>query len=516
MFSSIALALVLGGAAADPAPPPGEGARVLTSSPPYCVGDYADDFAALSQRAREFDQAQPPYTYCIRATAVYECPSYAADGSLRRARKKVVAHGTGFGLRQQAGETLIVTNEHVADWPAVTDAEHTVDEVPTGCKRVSDSLRIVEDESDAYEPDDVPLSRVVVDPQLDIAVLRAKGNLAVMPWRLGRSAALHERNVVEIPGFPLGVLRANNAGKVVSAYDHDDQRDWDHDDFVVDALLSPGNSGSPVFAISCRTGEFELVGVYHAGYEGGSALNVVVGVDQLRDLFSTLRRGPRAHPDVTLDAKDRARLSERAREPDGSYFPFGNLVAGVHARSDGALLYELKGHDFPVRTSPVLVLEDLPAQGPGFGVEGRIWAGNRQGLREVDRSTLDAETLAQLARLLDGLRRGALLSGDFGRAARNAMSSREAFQESSRLERALRRSTASRQDQALAAVELSERLCPDSSEAPQSLVDALAIPSAAPNMAAHVQPPEPNSERPAQDRGGSKVSLLPSASTTTP
>ena len=35
-----------------------------------------------------------------------------------------------------------------------------------------------------------------------------------------------------------------------SEHDHDDYGEWDHDDFVVDALLSAGNSGSPVLAVS--------------------------------------------------------------------------------------------------------------------------------------------------------------------------------------------------------------------------------------------------------------------------
>ena len=48
--------------------------------------------------------------------------------------------------------------------------------------------------------------------------------------------------------------------------DRDQEQGWDHVDFVVDALLSEGNSGSPVLAASCKSRELELVGVYHAGY----------------------------------------------------------------------------------------------------------------------------------------------------------------------------------------------------------------------------------------------------------
>jgi S1-C subfamily serine protease len=488
LLKSLALALVLaaGGAGwaatASPRTKTSTAPRLSTAPPtgPYCSGEYADDLAALSARARDFDQQQRPYTYCVRSTAVYECPSYAPDGSLRRTRRKVAAHGTAFGYRQQAGDTLLVTNDHVAEWPAVTSEEHPVEDVPPGCRRVSDALKIVENESDAYERDDVPLTRVVADPALDVAVVKAKGTLPVVPWKIGHSAALRERNAVDVRGFPLGVLRANNVGKVVSAYDHDEEKDWDHDDFVIDALLSPGNSGSPVFAISCRTGEFELVGVYHAGYTKGAALNVVVGVDQLRDLLTTLKRpgiAARADPAANLDPAERAALLASARGTEAPFFPFGSLVAAVRARDDGALVFQLMGKDFPVLSGPVLVVEDLPAADESFGRLGRIWAGNRQGLREVVHATLDAEGQALVAKLLDALRHDAILAARHRSAARQGMSSRQRFQELARLERSLRRSSSSRQDLAQVATELAERLCPATVDAPGTLADALKPPS---------------------------------------
>jgi S1-C subfamily serine protease len=454
-----------------PAPPP----------PRYCPGAYADEFTALSQKAREFEQAHPPFTYCLRTTAVYECPSYAPDGSLRRARRKVTAHGTGFGYRQEPGDTLIVTNQHVAEWPAVTDEDHPVGDVPPGCKRVSDSIRIVENEKDDYERDDTPLSRVVSDPQLDIAVLRAKALLPTLPWKLGHSAALKERNAVDVRGFPLGVLRANNVGKVISAYDHDDDREWDHDDFVVDALLSPGNSGSPVFAISCETGEFELVGVYHAGYSKGSALNVVVGIDQLRDLLTTLKRSPRARKDASspLNGDDRARLLDLARaDVEPMFFPFGGLVATARTRSDGALVFELMAKDFPMQAYPTLVLEDLPpGAGDGFGRLGRFWAGNRQGLRQMDRPDTDAETLATVSRLLDAVRRSALLAGSYHAAMKSGMSSRERYMSASRLGRTVRRTSDGNQELAQVAADLVDHLCPATADATSTLAEALTVPA---------------------------------------
>ncbi|HEX4622003.1 MAG TPA: serine protease, partial [Myxococcaceae bacterium] len=429
------------------APLPHPAAPVPAPPSPYCAGDYADDFSVMSPAAREFEShPQQPYTFCVRTSAVYECPSYGTDGNLRRTRRKAMAHGTGFAYRQQNGDTLLLTNQHVAEWPPVTDEDHPVDDVPAGCKRVSDFLRIVDNEADAYEPDDIPLTKVVADPQLDIAILKTRAPLAVMPWKIGRSAGLRERNVVDVRGFPLGAFKATNVGKVVSAYDHDEYKDWDHDDFVVDALLSPGNSGSPVFALSCKTGELELVGVYHAGYSRGSALNVVVGIDQIRDLMSSLRRAPRQHVDATLDAATRAQLVDQVHGAVEPFFPFGALPAAVRVRSDGALIFEVFSKDFPFKPHPVLAVEDLPSGPEAFGEPGRVWLGNGRGLKPWARSDADGDTQALVARIIDALRRDALTAFAYRAAHQGADSSREHFDQMSQLERALRRATQAHQD----------------------------------------------------------------------
>jgi S1-C subfamily serine protease len=459
---------------------------------PYCPGEYADDASALTPQARDLEAQLPAYTFCIRTTAVYECPSYGADGNLRRKRKQVVAHGTGFAYRQQDGDTLLLTNQHVAEWPAVTDDDHPVDDVPHGCKRVADSLKIVDNESDSYDRDDVALTRVVTDPQLDLAVVKTKTQLPVLPWKIGHSASLRERNIVAVRGFPLGFFKATNMGKVVSAHDRDGYKDWDHDDFVIDALLSPGNSGSPVFAISCRTHEFELVGVYHAAYTRGSALNVVVGIDQARDLMTTLKRGTRPRPEAgnVLDSEARARLVEAAQRAPEPFFPFGGLGAALRTRSDGALIYELFNRDFPVRTNPALVLEDLPGPSAAdFGAAGRIWLGNRRGLKGYTRSDLDADTQALIARLLEAMRRDAVTAFALRTADQDAELSRERYERTVRLEKALRRSSAGHADLAQAALELADKLGPQEGEAIVALPTVLNPPQA--SAAAPRTPPSP-------------------------
>ena len=136
---------------------------------------------------------------------------------------------------------------------------------------------------------------MAVDPLLDAAILKASQKLTVLPYKIGKSAALRQGNAVIVRGFPLGVMQAVSSGKVVNPYDRDQEQGWDHVDFVIDALLSEGNSGSPVLAASCRSRDLELVGVYHAGYKGHGALNVVVGIDQLAEFMRKKKRIPRAH-----------------------------------------------------------------------------------------------------------------------------------------------------------------------------------------------------------------------------
>jgi S1-C subfamily serine protease len=445
---------------------------------PLCSGTYADDFTALSPQAREFDrQPQAAFSYCVRNTATYECLSYGADGAVRHERRTAVLHGTAFAYKRQGSDTLLLTNDHVAAWPAVTDVQHTVEGVPAGCKKISETLALVDDEHDSYGRDDIPVARVVTDPQLDVAVLKTAADLHVMPWKIGHDARLRERNVVEVRGFPLGAFRATNAGTVISAHDHDEFGEWDHDDFVIDALLSHGNSGSPVLAVSCATGEYELVGIYHAGYSEGSALNVVVGIDQIRDLMTTLKRTPRARQEdeVALDASAR-HLLRGALDTDGElFFPFGGQLGLVRPGRDDGLLFALFSKDFPQSADPVLVIEDLaPGADPAFGRVGRLWLGSTQGLKERDRTSLDAEAQAESARLLDGLRADACASVAYQKARRAGTGSRQAADTLRRMRRSLVRTAATRADLLQAATDLADRLGPGPGEQGLSLADVAA------------------------------------------
>jgi S1-C subfamily serine protease len=396
-----------------------------------CEGEYADSLQAQSVQNRDVDQsARSQFSYLVRSTAKYECPFFGPDSKLRRRHVQASELGSAFAYEQSGGDTYLLTNEHVAAWPDVTDTVHRIDGVPEGCKRVEDKLRIVRDERDDFEPGQIVLQRVAVDPLLDAAVLKAAGQkLTVIPFRIGKSAGLRQGNVVEVRGFPLGVMQAVSSGKVVNPYDRDQEQGWDHVDFVIDALLSEGNSGSPVVAVSCKTREMELVGIYHAGYKGHSALNVVVGIDQLTDFMRKKKRVPRSIAEGggpgALDAADRTRIVAGL---GGTLplFDFGGLVVQAEV-TDGALLYQIYSRQFPLDDRRIIVLEDKPADkaADGFGDLGRLWVLSATGWRQWPQSALGADEHDLFEHVADSIRLQILHTIDYRRALANPGSADE-------------------------------------------------------------------------------------------
>lgn len=385
--------------------------RLSATTVMQCQGEYGDSLQMQSMRTREIEQgARGQYSYLVRSTARYECPFFGADGKLRRRRIVASELGSAFAYETAGNETFLLTNEHVASWPEVTDGAHRVDGVPDGCKRVDDKLRIVRDERDDFEPGQIPLTRVAVDPLLDAAVLKAPQALNVIPYKIGKSASLRQGNAIRVRGFPLGVMQAVSDGKIVNPYDRDQEQGWDHVDFVVDALLSEGNSGSPVLAVSCATRELHLVGMYHAGYKGHSALNVVVGIDQLVEFMRRKKRVPRALSEAGsgLAAKERIRLIEALGPSALPLFDFGGTTVRAEERH-GTLTYHFYGKQFPLDDRRILVIEDLPKEG-AFGEVGRLFVlGPSTALgsgswRAWPPAALGADERDLVARVVDSLR----------------------------------------------------------------------------------------------------------------
>ncbi len=368
-----------------------------------CAGEYADTLQPQFSRSLQPMQPTAEYTYLIRNTARYECPYYGPDGKLRKRSIDAREHGTAFAYEVSGDETYLLTNEHVAVWPEVTDSRYKVAGVADGCKRVESRLRIVHDEQSEEENQQISIKLIAADPRLDAAILKAGKRLPILPYPLGKSASLRQGNAVEVRGFPLGLLHAVNTGKIVNPYDLDTEQGWEHVDFVIDALLSEGNSGSPVLALSCKTGRLELVGMHHAGYKEASALNVVVGIDQLREFMAKKRRIPRASADgASPGVAERKRLEERLGGGSLPLFAFGGLNI-LTERGPDRLRYHVYGRAFPVDDRRLAVLEDQPAA-DRFGELARLFVRGDGGWREPALEALGEEERDLVGRVLDAFR----------------------------------------------------------------------------------------------------------------
>lgn len=368
---------------------------------------YADTFTPLRDNVRAYEQDPANrYAYCIRNVATYECLRYGSDGSVRRRQHETRMHGTGFAYKSDGDQTRLLTNEHVVVWPFVTDSEHRLEDIPLGCKLVGQKLSIVDNDDDEFEEDDIPLTRVLEDAALDAAVLRARGKLRLLPYRIGRSAALSPGDVVIVRGFPLGVFQAYNTGKIINTYDLDQFQRWDHVDFVIDAQLSSGNSGSPVLALNRKTGEYELVGVFHASYNRANGLNEVIAIEQLQELMFQLKRPDRARRSVDVeqlpDVEQRRRLKKALGQIEFvPYLALGSLPVRIQAVSEN-LTYEIFSSAFPRDRQRVAVLLDTPEPST-WGKLKQVWFGNGRGYKRYGTAELDPESQELLKRVFKRL-----------------------------------------------------------------------------------------------------------------
>ena len=416
--------------------------------PPLCDGDYADALPPEVASRVADESAKTGFVFAIRSIATYEHIYYGRDGKLHKQYLRAVAHGTGVAWKVLNGETYLVTNEHVASRPDVTDDDHAVEGIPPGSKKVREQLKIVKDESDDYEPGHIPLTKVMSDPPADIAVLKAKKILPLMPFRFGRSSALRAGNVVQVRGFPLGVFTALSSGKVVNPYARDSEKGWAHVDFVIDALLSAGNSGSPVFAISCRTGEPELVGIFHAGYTDAAALNVVVGIDQLKDELETFKV-PKRDPaglGAELTAADRDRMVQALfAEPSHALtIPFGGRAARVTLVDPDTLRFSILTEDFPLLVQESMALVDHAHAGLGTLAEVGLPVNDL--VVDVPARELDPDARDHFEKLQDSLWRQLVSVIDYRALATKARASADAFSSAQDIAARIRRRASDQKD----------------------------------------------------------------------
>jgi len=225
-------------------------------------GEYADTLQIQTPQTRDTEQGRAAVQLSRAQLGQVRMPVLRPDGKLRRRRVQATELGSAFAYEVAGNDTYLLTNEHVAAGPR-SPTLHKIDGVQDGCKRVEDKLRIVRDERDDFEPGQI---RSAASPSSRCWTRRSSGQPAAqrLPTASARApACARQRRLVR--GSRSGHAGVSS-GKIVNPYDAI-RAGLDHVDFVIDALLSEGNSGSPVCAVvpiaRARAG-----GMYHAGYKG--------------------------------------------------------------------------------------------------------------------------------------------------------------------------------------------------------------------------------------------------------
>jgi hypothetical protein len=333
-----------------------------------CTGRYSDTFDVLKKEVKEFEKSSNSnYSVCIRNISTYEQIYYSEDGKINKRLIKYVIHGTAFPFEKKGEIVYFLTNEHVANQPLVTSENNRLEGVPFGAKKVKEVIKIVQNENDQFEKNFIELKVTAIAPELDAAILEGKVNMEPIPYKLGTSSELKTGNVVMIKGFPLGIFNVSNTGKVINVNVEDNDGEWRHIDFIIDAQLNTGQSGSPVFAVNCSTGEYELVGLYHAFYSEGKGLNLAVGIDDLLDFIKNKRSIIPSQKEVSfLSSSEQFRIISHLLDPKNlKLFQYGDNMFSMNISRDRTITIEIFTDRFPTYATPMLSIVDRHIKGYG-------------------------------------------------------------------------------------------------------------------------------------------------------
>ena len=359
-------------------------------------------------RARDMEQGpRSQYSYLVRSSAKYECPFFGPDGKLRRRRVQASELGTAFAYEAVGNDTYLLTNEHVAVWPEVTDGLHRIEGVPEGCKRVEDKLRIVRDERDDFEPGQIALpargGRPAAgrgdpegEPEADRVALQDRQERRAAPGERGRRARLpagRDAGGVQRQGRqPLRSRSGTGLGP---------RRLRRRRAAVRGKLRQPGDG--------------RVVPLARAG--AGRRLPRRLQGPQRAERRRRHRSAHRVHAQEAARparagvggiagraGSRRARRASRRRCRAGTLplFDFGGIVVRAEP-IDSALLYHLYGRQFPLDDRRIVVIEDLAKSG-AFGEMGRLWVLGPTGWREWPPGALGTDERELLGRVVDSIR----------------------------------------------------------------------------------------------------------------
>ncbi len=230
---------------------------------------------------------------CVRNRTTYVSPK--GDQ-----RETVQVHGTGFAYKRENGWTYLATNDHVGHLPDKQVVFQFFNPKANGIwLKEKEVLTLVDNYADQNEDDDVSVSVVRSDEEIDTMVLRTKKPLHVAHSYRIRSAPTHVGDQAYVVGLPLAATKAVTEGIIANP-------NFAHDEIqylLLDITIQPGNSGSPVFQRESN-GEFYLIGqirkcMPYTGMCGG--FGMATNISELQETWRINTNEPLLLPDWLIE-----------------------------------------------------------------------------------------------------------------------------------------------------------------------------------------------------------------------
>ncbi len=227
---------------------------------------------------------------CLRNTAMY----VNQNNGERTTRS---TFGTGFVYKREDGWSYLTTSEHVgkqAEREIVQDFFNSGN--PEIWNKVSEEVTIVDNKFDKNKKDDILLSVVRSDTELDTIVLKTRTPLHIAhSYRIG-TIQEHPGDPVYVVGFPLGFAKAVTEGTISNPSVKLEGQEYT----MIDINTQPGHSGGPVFVRGTDNelyliGQMRLCMPYAFGIGGGFGL--ATEISELQSVWRIGQEEPLPIPD---------------------------------------------------------------------------------------------------------------------------------------------------------------------------------------------------------------------------
>ena len=245
------------------------GGLFLTANNCCTVSSFDDSQQVRSEQEQGITSLEQlvKSTYCLDSDFIYEDDK----GNILTPG----AYGSAFAYREVDGFTYLITNQHVL-------GNYEMELAGRKLKRIAQRTKIIDSQFDKDTSDDIPLETIFESESLDLAIVRTKAKLNVLPEKyFGDSSTLRYGEKAYLIGYPMALFPTVTSGIIANPGDYTHVVEVDEPQLnltvtsvvkkVLDLSVNPGNSGGPFFVE--RDGRFYWMGIVNAYVTDHSSRN---------------------------------------------------------------------------------------------------------------------------------------------------------------------------------------------------------------------------------------------------